>query len=736
MVKTTNVYFSAFQFRRVLLSVALFILSTLSFQLSAEQSSFLNRLDSFQRLQEQGDINSPVQWLTTKQEDILANPFLQQGIPDAIPIYEQILVFAKIMWGAEHYRIARGLNFLAELHRSQGDYDNAKRSLLEALRFMEKKYPTHFDTAAISNNLGRIYATMGNYPEAEHYLLKALKIAEKSKALGPKHPNTAAGQQNLAAVYSIVGKYAKANELYEQALATLEKTLGPTHYQTVVLRQNMAAFYAELGNYAEGERLLSEVIKIADKKRFLEIRGTARSHLANLYYSKHHNDKAQRYTNDKKRQLIKAKDLYKDTLEIYRTFLGPKNPHIISAFGDLAVIYYEMGDYANAEHWFRKTAEMCQQWLGPEAVETAASLHNLGMFYHFKGDFDEAEKLLQQALHIFQNPKKSSAEQQIIYPFIFGIMKNLAVVYSDKGQSKKARFYARKALALEKEKRLQQVLSFGSEPQWLAFQQQSYPYDLIAKVGDATLLAEAVIQNKGIVLDALMEDQLIERAEKHPQKKIVIDRVKSTIGKLTKLPETISEKYPEEQKAKLSSEKAALEKQLATQLKDAASILTPQEVAALTPGRWALSVKLSEVQSVLPKNSVLVEFIRYELHVKRQKLESHYGAVLIPNQGEPTWVPLGKADVIEKNILKYQSFFRCDREKQNCNRDEKAFKQLLRSLYQQIWTPIENQLKGVTTVILSPDGELNFLSFATLLSPKKKREFLVKKFDLYYAAYH
>ena len=57
----------------------------------------------------------------------------------------------------------------------------------------------------------------------------------------------------------------------------------------------------------------------------------------------------------------------------------------------------------------------------------------------------------------------------------------------------------------------------------------------------------------------------------------------------------------------------------------------------------------------------------------------------------------------------------------------------IRSLHDLLWAPIEKDLPaGTKTVILSPDGELNFVSFATLLSADDK--FLIEKYSIRYVA--
>ncbi|MEW6282370.1 MAG: CHAT domain-containing protein, partial [Candidatus Eremiobacterota bacterium] len=55
----------------------------------------------------------------------------------------------------------------------------------------------------------------------------------------------------------------------------------------------------------------------------------------------------------------------------------------------------------------------------------------------------------------------------------------------------------------------------------------------------------------------------------------------------------------------------------------------------------------------------------------------------------------------------------------------------LRDLHDQLWGPLEESFPpGTRVVLLSPDGELNFLSWATLLTPEDR--FLAEEYDLRY----
>ena len=92
----------------------------------------------------------------------------------------------------------------------------------------------------------------------------------------------------------------------------------------------------------------------------------------------------------------------------------------------------------------------------------------------------------------------------------------------------------------------------------------------------------------------------------------------------------------------------------------------------------------------------------------------------------PTWVVLGAAEEIEKNVKLYQKSARG-------KTDEATLSTVLQVLGQQVWAPIEKILPaGTKTVIISPDGELNFVSFATLLT--KDDQFLDQKYSIRYVA--
>jgi len=89
------------------------------------------------------------------------------------------------------------------------------------------------------NNLALLLESEGDYAGAEPLLRRSLAIDEK--ALGPDHPGLAIDLENLAALLVHKGDYAGAEPLFRRELTIDEKALGPNHPETERIRRNLQA---------------------------------------------------------------------------------------------------------------------------------------------------------------------------------------------------------------------------------------------------------------------------------------------------------------------------------------------------------------------------------------------------------------------------------------------------------------------------------------------------------------
>lgn len=266
------------------------------------------------------------------------------------------------------------------------------------------------------------------------------------------------------------------------------------------------------------------------------------------------------------------------------------------------------------------------------------------------------------------------------------------------------------------EKHLSIVLSFSSERQRLGYMDEmrnvSHPYCMLVATGGADGLARSVLRLKGITLDSSLEDFQVAVQSMDPLVAEIVTQLrqaKNDVG--------VKQKLSFDHNKRIGQ----LESQLA------------EHFAVAGKTRRAFQIIVPEVQAELAKDVVLLEFIRYPHYLSKNKAEPRYGVVLIGNPqmplkdakpGEPVWVPLGTAEAIEKSLKEYGSMMRGARE---------SGISLLHKLYTQLFEPIQKRLpKDITTLIISPDAELNFVSFATFINDQDK--FLAEQYAIEYVA--
>jgi CHAT domain-containing protein/tetratricopeptide (TPR) repeat protein len=613
---------------------------------------------------------------------------------EAIPLAERLVT--KQPRGLDDSQSAASINLLALLYKSTGEYAKAEPLYKEALEIRQKVLGReHPDTALSLNNLALLYQAMGDYAKAEPLLTGALEM--RQKVLGREHPDTAQSLNNLALLYQAMGDYAKAEPLLTEALEIRQKVLGREHPDTAQCLNNLAALYWVMGDYAKAESLFKEALEIRQKVLGPEHRDTAQSlnNLAVLYQAMG--------------DYAKAEPLLTGALEMRQKVLGREHPDTATNLNGLAVLYWVMGDFTKAEPLFKEVLEIRQKVLGGEHPDTAQSLNNLAELYKAMGDYVKAEPLLTEALEIRQ--KVLGRE----HPNTAITLKNLAYLELDLGKIQEAKRLGDLEYAAGV-KAFSQILSFGSEDQRLAYQRLLNPYTLFATLGQSdSLLAGAVLHYKGVVLDSMIEDRLLAETGKEEANRDLVEQLnakKRIVAQLSLQTTAATPKEIAERMQALEQEVENIEGKLARQGTD------------LGQARRALTITVEQVQAALPNDTVLVEYVRYSHYLGKSKFESRYGAVVLSADAPPRWVTLGGAKEIEANLKRYQALVRNPG-------DEDEMAAVLQKLYNEVWEPVEHVFPVRTNRgIVSPDGQLNFLSFATLLDPAKG--FVAEKYSIQY----
>jgi tetratricopeptide (TPR) repeat protein/CHAT domain-containing protein len=616
----------------------------------------------------------------------------------AEPLYDEALRIRRKVLGAETPEVAGSLNDLATLYVDMGKYTEAEPLYQEALRIRKKVQGAEDLTVASTlSNLAVLYEYIGNYSEAVTLLQEALRIYKK--VLGPEHQSVSIALNNLAAVSVDTGDYANAEALYKEAVRIEKKVLGPEHLDVAASLNNLALLYERMGNYPEAEPLYHEALRIRQNALPPEHPFIAASlnNLAGLYYATGN--------------YVQAEPLYKEALRIQEKVLGPEHPNVAVSMNNLALLYDKIGDYAQAEPLYVEALRIERKVLAPERREVARSLNNLALFYVETGKYAEAEPLYKESVRI---NKKLLGDD---HPDTILCLGNLASLDLDLGRSDEVKSLASSIVASQS-RFFAKILSFASEQQRLAYRNKIDFFSLLAATpGNDQELALAVLRYKGIVLDSLVEDQAFYRANRFVAggENLLAKRAadQQQIGKLLLQSSQLTVEATAKLEA-LQQEVQAIESKLATSF------------AAAGQTRRSLGVTSDDILSILPQDGALVEYFVYGRYLGRARWKPSYGAILFLPGTEPKFVALPAIDTLSPVIKRYRHLLA-----ESHAGDDQALKTVLTNLYQQLWEPIQKFLPAaVSRVLISPDGQLNFVSFGTLL--ESGQTFLAEKLVVEY----
>ena len=484
----------------------------------------------------------------------------------------------------------------------------------------------------------------------------------------------------------------KPKRMYKEALAIFQN-VSPRHPHRATILNNLGELYREIGDYDDAEPRCKEALAIRQEifgQAHLE---TAQSlnNLALLYRAR--------------RDSAKAEPLYQEALAICQDTHAPPSAtaEILNNLGEL---YRETDEFVKAEGYYQEALAICQKVLGQKHPATAGILNNLGELYSTMDEFVKAEGCYQEALAICQKVLRHD------HPYTTVCLHNLGWLKVELKDFNRA-----KALAQQSAKArlavFNNILSFTSEQQRFAYRATLDPYSLFAALdrNDAEL-ATTVLRYKGVVLDSVIEDRRVAEASKSPQDQESLARLnadKQQLGELLLQTSTQPSEDINQKVEALENDVKQIEGRFATLVGGA---------------RQALGVTVEKVQAALPPSGALIEYIRYARQLGKGKWGGRYGAVVLASSGQPRWIPLASEKDVDAAVSQYQSLVRAVS-------DEGKLEATLQSLYAQLWAPIERALPPDTKqVIISPDGQLNFVSFATLLDSKE--HFLAENYTVQY----
>ena len=105
-------------------------------------------------------------------------------------------------------------------------------------------------------------------------------------------------------------------------------------------------------------------------------------------------------------------ELHQQALTLRKKLLGENHPDYATSLGNLARVYFDMGNYPKALELYRQASTCARNSWARTTPTTPSSLGNLANLYLAIGDYPKALEIHQQALNL---RKKLSGENHPDY---------------------------------------------------------------------------------------------------------------------------------------------------------------------------------------------------------------------------------------------------------------------------------------------------------------------------------
>ena len=610
--------------------------------------------------------------------------------------------------------VVKCLNSLGDLYREQERYFEAESTLVEALNICRREFePDNPDLAVTLNYLGDLNNQFGNYEKAGFYYRQALGIWENIE-----HRDLDVGVFNLARNCLMRGDFLNAEKGFKRALEIMESNLGPDHVNIAYLLTTMASMYNKMGKTEDAIDNDKRALLIKEKT-YGEDHPDVAFALNNLAYD---------YVTQGK--YIEAEPLLKRSMEIFQKNDWQGKPAFANVLQSLAELYSRQEKYSKAEPLMERAVSILTLEYGEVHPEVALMLTFQADLYRLAGEYEKADSLFGNAYDIYVRTVGSEHPKTARNLELSSILKR---VRKDFIASRENAF---RAFSIRK-KNFEDFSIILSERDALTYcmlmRQAAGNYlscFLDGQFRDDKNVSEAagvILASKGKVSDEIYE-----------RKKMLSKTADSALTQMMEsyrmLKLMISQKFvagPEEGGSEgFIAELDSLQKEadnLESELADKCSAVRfKQEIE---------KIDYKKLASLLPSNSVLVEYIKYNYRGTGSGNEvpvPRYMALTIDDTGRLTLRDLGEGTIIDGLVQEYRRHF-LDITATRRNPtiiDRTRYLELGTRLYNKLWQPIKDAVASKDLVLIAPDGGLNLISFGGLVTPDGK--YLVETQTLHY----
>ena len=647
--------------------------------------------------------------------------------------------------------LARTLELQALLNRYSGDYDAAMSQAVRVDQLRAVQSTDHPDRISLLDLQGDLHYLRGDIAGAQRMWSEGLALGERS--LGGQHPALALFLRKLALAADAIGNRAESRSLLARGIAIGNRRLAPCNVESAGLVHDAAVSQERDGNFDEAKRLYQQEWSTLTKCHAnANWRATALHNTAGV--SAQMGDFAE------------AERLHRLAITLWSTSLGSNHPYVARGLDALAEVLAARGQPEQAGLLYRQALSIRRSRLGPDHPDVAWTLTNLARMAADSGNLTVADRYVAQAIDIFTrsgasdepdhlarvlalkgelarrrgrygSAKTSFSEALAARERIFGAAHPLtAEARADMAFADLALGSYDAALvgALTAENtgrsHLQFTVRYLPERQAMAYAaKRPRALDLALTVAASgstsaqTSIFNAVIQSRGVILDELAARARAAGTLNSQVAALNTDAVQKRQRFANLVVRSLQESVPRAMLDEARQQKEDAERALAESSADARAEIKRAQIS------------FKDVDSALPRDSVLVSFVVYGR--TRATSETHrltsvtpvrlYGAfVHRGGSSEVAFMPLGVAAWIDGLIKAWriEAGGGSIVSGRSASQASIAYRTAGAALRRAVWDPLNAHVAGAARTFIVPDGLLNIVNVAAL--PDRNGRYLVE----------
>jgi CHAT domain-containing protein/tetratricopeptide (TPR) repeat protein len=589
---------------------------------------------------------------------------------------------------------ARVLNQLALVRDEMAEQSEAL-SLYQ--RGLSASGPDDPERATILANFGGFQRRRGELKQADASLSEALEI--ETHAGRAQGPGAAIIHNQLGLIDQDLGDYDNSEHEFDEAQRIAEKLPRPSQLILIAIRNNLALLNRDRGDGKAALSLLEKAAGELTSQSNTPHAATILQNLADTYA-------VQGRTNC-------AGPLYERAASIWERHFKSDHPDALRVQVSRAWLDRERGDFESAERRLQSTLDRLEKRLGSDSPEVARTRNDLAEVLRLQGKVEASAALYASALLGLERSLGKG------HPDTATVLFNQAMLEWQRGAITLAIALAGEATEL-RERHARVILAHGSEQQKLLFARTlsgetaaviSLQADAPDDPSSRKLAVETLVGRKGRVLEEAASLVASTSGEEHAEARALLDKWRTKRSELAAL--FLNPTRPEG-----GSDAAARQGILEEQI-----LSLEQQLSRLNKAvpAGAKQINLVSLRSKIPDSTALTEFVHYTLApLAREAGLARYAAFVMRKQGDPSFVDLGEAVPIDDIIKELRQMLH-DRRSDAANR-------VASQLHNKLILPLSLHIRGVTRVLIAPDGELNLLPFAMLRDAEDR--YLVERYEL------